>query len=506
MKPRLTTLLVALWLVLMSVTGIAAQTPASQNAIGTQAALGTNFVYQGFLNSSNTPATGAFDFEFTLYDAPTGGTLLGTFPANNQTVSNGLFTVMIDFGPSAFNGSARFMQIKVRPAGTGNLVPLSPRVELAAVPNAQFSSSTGGLQGRPVSGAAPTTSQVLQWNGSQWVPASVSVPVPLNLSGSVAFPAGVISGTNSGNGSGIRGESSAADGTGVHGIANTGTDAYGVWGTSTTGSGVAGYSTNSDNPAGSFSSAAVLGIGTGPKTIGAEGYSESRWGVLGLQRANNDTWWFWNGHIGVLGASGDGYGVYGSSNSSIGVYGFTNNSNSYAGYFDGRVHATGGISSGAAAIVSEIDHPLDPTNQILRHSAVESPDMKNIYDGVVTLDANGAAVVELPTYFQALNQEFRYQLTCIGGFAQIYIDQEIANNRFSIAGGKPGLKVSWQVTGVRHDPGATINRLPVEENKPDSDRGTYIQPSAYGQPDTLGVDFARNRQSELNQAMPQKGR
>jgi hypothetical protein len=49
-------------------------------------------------------------------------------------------------------------------------------------------------------------------------------------------------------------------------------------------------------------------------------------------------------------------------------------------------------------------------------------------------------------------KDFRYQLTCIGGSALVYISEEIKNNRFAIAGGKQGLKVSWQVTGIRKDP------------------------------------------------------
>ena len=56
-----------------------------------------------------------------------------------------------------------------------------------------------------------------------------------------------------------------------------------------------------------------------------------------------------------------------------------------------------------------IDHPLDPANKYLYHSFVESPDMKNIYDGVITTDANGDATVVMPDYFEALNKDFRYQ-------------------------------------------------------------------------------------------------
>jgi hypothetical protein len=126
-----------------------------------------------------------------------------------------------------------------------------------------------------------------------------------------------------------------------------------------------------------------------------------------------------------------------------------------------------------------IDHPLDPLNKTLSHSFVESPDMKNIYDGVVTLDSQGEAVVALPDWFEALNKDFRYQLTCIGGSALVYISEEINNNRFSIAGGKQGLKVSWQVTGIRMDPYANANRVRVEEEKSSNEKGHHLYPDAY---------------------------
>lgn len=65
-----------------------------------------------------------------------------------------------------------------------------------------------------------------------------------------------------------------------------------------------------------------------------------------------------------------------------------------------------------------------------------------------------------------LNQDFRYQLTPIGGWALLYIAQEIQENAFQIAGGDRGMKVSWQVIGVRHDLYAEANHIPVEEQKP----------------------------------------
>ena len=130
---------------------------------------------------------------------------------------------------------------------------------------------------------------------------------------------------------------------------------------------------------------------------------------------------------------------------------------------------TGNITKGGGSF--KIDHPLDPENKYLYHSFVESPDMMNIYNGNVTTDASGRAVVELPEWFDALNREFRYQLTVIGTFAQAIVLEKIKDNRFVIATDVPDVEVSWQVTGIRHDPYAEKNRIPVEEDKPEAERG-----------------------------------
>jgi hypothetical protein len=91
--------------------------------------------------------------------------------------------------------------------------------------------------------------------------------------------------------------------------------------------------------------------------------------------------------------------------------------------------------------------------------------MATIYSGNVTLDRKGQAVVELPEWFEALNGDFRYQLTAIGRAAPVYVEQEIENCRFKTAGGRAGMKVSWEVTGVRHDPWARAHPVQVEEEK-----------------------------------------
>ena len=120
--------------------------------------------------------------------------------------------------------------------------------------------------------------------------------------------------------------------------------------------------------------------------------------------------------------------------------------------------------------------------------------MMDIYNGNIRTDADGYAVVELPEYFEALNRDFRYQLTVIGAeqtwvFARIA--REISGNTFVIQTSQPHAKVSWMVTGIRHDPWANAHRIPVEEVKPEAERGTYLTPEVYGQPKSKGLAARR---------------
>jgi hypothetical protein len=136
----------------------------------------------------------------------------------------------------------------------------------------------------------------------------------------------------------------------------------------------------------------------------------------------------------------------------------------YQQVFYGNVNVQGTLSKTAGAF--KINHPLDPQHKYLEHSFVESPDMMNVYNGIAKLNAQGEAEVRLPSYFQALNKDFRYQLTSIGRFAPVYVKRTIHDNSFRIAGGKAGGEVSWQVTGIRHDAYADAHRIVVEENQP----------------------------------------
>lgn len=195
------------------------------------------------------------------------------------------------------------------------------------------------------------------------------------------------------------------------------------------------------------------------------------------------------GGIGLIGGGyagpGYGYGVlaYGdyfgiTTESDFGTALYASSSN-LAGEFDGNVNVNGTLTKTSGAF--KIDHPLDPANKFLYHSFVESPDMKNVYDGVVTLDAQGEAVVTLPDWFDALNTDFRYQLTAVGAAApNLHIASEISNNSFTIGGGAAGMKICWQVTGNRQDPWAKAHPIPVEQDKTSSQRGHYLHPDLYG--------------------------
>jgi hypothetical protein len=224
----------------------------------------------------------------------------------------------------------------------------------------------------------------------------------------------------------------------------------------------------------------VTGVGRGDGA-GVVGRSEKN-GIIGQTGSATDA--------GVNGRNdGEGFGVFGSSEKGSGVEGHSQNGpgvvgfseTGLAGRFLGNVEVTVLLSKADGFF--KIDHPLDPANKYLLHSFVESPDMMNIYNGNVITGANGEAVVTLPDYFEALNRDFRYLLTVIGQFAQAIVESEIADSRFTIKTDQPKVKVSWQVTGIRHDHFANKNPFLVEQTKPESERGFYLHPELFNTPE-----------------------
>jgi len=333
-----------------------------------------------------------------------------------------------------------------------------------------------------------------------------------------------VMGTHDGTGWGVYG--TTPDGRGVYGLSDTG---FGVYGQSDAGFGIYGrtdsgtaiFATNDtsnstvalsdgtyaidalhDSLDGEGVAIHAKGGSTGlfaEATNGGFGPSLTRTGVLGTAGSFNsgaDTFYGVRGfgQAPVGGGNRFAYGVYGAAQSGsngstgYGVYGEVFGPGTrWAGYFAGNVHIQGTLSKFAGSF--KIDHPLDPENKYLSHSFVESPDMMNIYNGVVVLDSEGNAIVTLPDYFETLNNTFRYQLTAIGAsMPNLYISSEVSANEFAIAGGVSGAKVSWEITGVRQDPSALTHRIIVEEDKAENHRGKYLDPIAYG----FGDDKAIN--------------
>jgi hypothetical protein len=322
------------------------------------------------------------------------------------------------------------------------------------------------------------------------------------------------------SGVGVRGEADSGGGIGVAGVSskgvgviaasdqNTGSialsrDGIGAYAESRENEGVRGLSHSlhggvvglNDSPSsdagfGTYDGAGVYGQSSAFGASGTFGSNRSGFGVTGI------------GIIGVRAVSQGVAGVSCEGNS----YAIWARSSNLAGAFDGNVSIQGsgtpftaalGVGgdvyiSGKLSVVGHInkfgggfriDHPTDPANRYLNHSFVESPERKNVYDGIAVLNAQGEAEVKMPAWFDAVNHDFRYQLTAIGAPGpNLHIARGLVKNAFRIAGGKPGTKVSWQLTGIRKDPWARKNPMTVEEKKSGRERGRFLDPALYGQP------------------------
>jgi hypothetical protein len=268
-------------------------------------------------------------------------------------------------------------------------------------------------------------------------------------------------------------EGHSGSGTGVYGVSTSGTGVNGSSG-SASNRGVFGYNSGGGigvyGESNSSSNAAIKGFN--PTGNGVRG--EGNTGAYGFSVASNG-----NGAVGEANVGTSAYGVWGKSSSG------------FAGFFSGKVHVNGALSKSSGSF--KIDHPLDPEGKYLYHSFVESPDMKNIYDGNVVTDDRGFATVTLPAWFEALNSDFRYQLTVLGGgdvWAQARVARKIEANAFVIQTSAPNIEISWQVTGIRQDAWANAHRIQVEEEKPEIERGTYLHPELFGQPEEKGIEWA----------------
>jgi hypothetical protein len=175
-------------------------------------------------------------------------------------------------------------------------------------------------------------------------------------------------------------------------------------------------------------------------------------------------------------------------------------SNDFAAVFFGQTVVQGDFEATGSKNF-RIDHPLDPTNKYLRHAAIESSEVLNQYSGNVVLDGEGKGRVEFPDWFAAINDDFRYQLTAVGAPGpNLYIAEEMQGKSFAIAGGRPGMKVSWQVTARRNDAYMKAHPYVVEQDKPVGERGYYTDPDLYGAPKEQGIRYAQEQRSKEQQS------
>lgn len=265
-------------------------------------------------------------------------------------------------------------------------------------------------------------------------PANTFSPIQANTNSSSNTVASII-GNSTGTAWGIAGQ---ADGnsnaeaalygsnlrtSGGHGVLGIGFN--GIVGQTGQSTGFAVYGENLDN-------VAPLGNGVG---IGGKGY----YGVLGEDR--------------YLGAQAGAYGIYAN----------------------GNLGATG-------TKTFRIDHPQDPENKFLRHFSIESNEVLNVYRGTTTFDANGNALVQLPSYFNSINRNVSYQLTPVGAYMPLFVKEKVTdNNQFVISGGLAGKEVSWAVYAERNDLYLQQNpqQRTVEIEKRAHEKGLYLMPYLY---------------------------
>lgn len=437
------------------------------------------FTYQGQLIDDGGAANGQYDFRFNLFKVESDigdpdafhNESQGEEELSNVTVSNGVFTAELDFsefGRSPWDGSSKWLEIEVKENGEADseYVKLSPRQSIKPSPYAHYShdgyvtftengAGSGGESGLNLDegvqlGDVPGDAFSVDFAGDD------------GLHIRKAAQHGIIV------------EESGFDGLFI--CATGGEPCEANFDEDQLHHGIQIYDAKESgiqiNTAGTD---AIYINNAGDDGLHINGAGDD---AIFINDAANDG-------IQISNAAEDGIEI---NNAATGIY--VHNVTGKAAVFNGDVEINGYLSNPGA--FTQIDHPLDPANKYLSHSFVESADMMNIYNGNAILDSNGEATVILPEWFEVINRDFRYQLTPIGAPGpNLYIAQKIVEHQFKIAGGTQGMEVSWMVTGIRQDPFAKANPIPVEEVKSDAEKGTYIHPELYGASPELQVESQR---------------
>ena len=316
------------------------------------AAVPTAFTYQGQLLVSGAPVTGTYDVTFRLWDSASGGTQIsGDLPFAGLSVTQGLFSVDLDFGPGAFDGSSRGLEVIVRGPGDGSPTTLAPRQAITSAPYAIYSAGANGAGGGGSNpwlasglgiyytggnvgvGTSPISNTLMAVNagGANLIPFSVG-------NNNATYAALYVHNSSGANGYGLFDDTSGR--AYLHGQLNVGAIAPNYTPqiyTSGTGQGV--YSTTVGYLANPGDNAAVEGVGTSGNpllgltpAIGVVGRSTDSRGVSGI---STNSW-------GVSGdcTSAGTYGILGTPGE--GVYGYSSTSAKPGGHFVNTV--SGGVA------------------------------------------------------------------------------------------------------------------------------------------------------------------
>ncbi len=404
------------------------------------------------------------------------GGVTGVKIADNAITSNKIANGQIltaDLGNSVVTGA------KI----TGNAITTS-KIADGQILTADL--GNGGVTKGKLSASGGSSGQVLSTNGSDlvWL-AAAGFNLPYSGTTTVSGDALYIG--NTGSGRAIQASSGADTALWAHSSTGNGVDARSDLGvalvaTSNGHDGIHGISSGAEK-------SGVYGVNSQYSGYGVAGRNGNTgaWGALGRQ--NSGVW-----GEGSAGGNftGQGTGVFAESteDESYGILAYSPGNNSLAGYFLGDAQIDGTLDVGGTKNF-KIDHPLDPTGSYLVHAAVESSEVLNQYSGTVVLDEGGKATVEFDLWFGEINTDFRYQLTAVGAAApDLHVAQEIADNRFEIAGGPPGLKVSWQITARRNDGYMRHNPFQVEKPKIGIEVGTFLCPECHDEPESSSTRTA----------------
>ena len=496
-------------------------------------------------NAGQVLANQSISIRFSILDGSPSGSTLFSETHSTTTNSLGLFTTSIGTGNlilgnfSTINwglGGSKWLKVELDPNG-GSSYTLLGTSQLLSVPYALYAatSGSGGGTGGATGPTGPTGATGL--NGATGPTGLAGLNGATGATGATG-PAGIGgSGTVSldqayDNGGAGLGKTITADagpvtinaaGAGSNGIgllvnqSGNGTAALGASLTGT-GNAINAVSTNAANTTSTIqattnsntvSNSAILGqssgaargvagevTATGTSDVANRGLNARTNGGIGVEGV---------GYNGVAGSSiyADGYGVFGENTSTGsvtadevgvgGVGGFVGveGQSATGGYgvasLD-RIYAITDLASGGTKTFM-IDHPMDPANKYLRHFAIESNEVLNVYRGNVVCNQEGEAVVSLPPYFHIINMDYSYQLTPIGAPAGLFIKSKVNNGVFVIAGGQPGMEVSWQLYAQRND--LYIQNTPkatdAELEKEPRNKGKYFRPDFYGQPQEKAI-------------------